>query len=507
MALQIVWFRRDLRTTDHAALATAASRGPCLCLFVYEPEMLQAPDFAPIHLEFLNQSLTSLDLRLQQLGNRLVLKTGRLPDIFAELHREFGISAIYGHEETGNWISYQRDRRVRAWARANGIACHEFPSNGVVRRLASRDDWSAIWKQRMRQPVIPEPATVPPPPPHIHVPSIPLLTWQQAGLHAPRISPPQTGGRHAATDCLHSFLNSRGLNYRSEMSSPLTAAESCSRISPYLSFGCLSVREAVQAGRQRLLQLRGSQQQTHVDPAWFQSLASFESRLAWHCHFIQKLEDEPTIEFRNVNSAFNGLRENEFRPDLFEAWQQGVTGYPMVDACMRSLQAGAWINFRMRAMLMSFAAYHLWLHWRQPALHLAQLFLDYEPGIHYCQCQMQSGVTGINAIRIYSPARQAADQDPRGDFIRQWVPELEGVPDEYLAEPHRMSRLQQDLFGCRIGRDYPAPIVHHETAFKTAQQRIFAARDSAIARHNARKVYEKHGSRKRTMEQRTRNEG
>ncbi len=135
------------------------------------------------------------------------------------------------------------------------------------------------------------------------------------------------------------------------------------------------------------------------------------------------------------------------------------------------------------------------------------LFLDYEPGIHYCQCQMQSGVTGINAIRIYSPARQAADQDPNGDFIRKWVPELEGVPDEYLAEPHRMSRLQQDLFGCRIGRDYPAPIVHHETAFKTAQQRIFAARDSAIARYNAHKVYEKHGSRKRTMEQRTRNEG
>ncbi|MFN6026693.1 MAG: deoxyribodipyrimidine photo-lyase, partial [Planctomyces sp.] len=154
MALQIVWFRRDLRTTDHAALATAAARGPCLCLFVYEPEQLQAPDFDPIHLEFLNQSLASLDRRLQQLGNRLVLKIGRLPDIFVELHREFGISAIYGHEETGNWLSYQRDRRVRAWARASGIPCREFPGNGVVRRLASRDDWSAIWKHRMRQPVI-----------------------------------------------------------------------------------------------------------------------------------------------------------------------------------------------------------------------------------------------------------------------------------------------------------------------------------------------------------------
>jgi deoxyribodipyrimidine photo-lyase len=171
----------------------------------------------------------------------------------------------------------------------------------------------------------------------------------------------------------------------------------------------------------------------------------------------------------------------------------------MVDACMRFLQHGGWLNFRMRAMLMSFAAYHLWLHWRQPALYLARLFLDYEPGIHYCQCQMQSGVTGINAIRIYSPARQAADQDPQGDFIRRWVPELEGVPDEWIAEPHRMSRMQQDLFGCRIGRDYPTPIVPHEIAFRSAQERIFAARNSLIARQQSSRVYQKHGSRRRSL--------
>ena len=105
MALQIVWFRRDLRTTDHAPLVAAAARGPCLCLFVYEPELLQAPDFDPTHLEFLNQSLASLHSDLQRLGNQLVLRVGRLPDVFIELHREFGISAIFGHEETGNWIS------------------------------------------------------------------------------------------------------------------------------------------------------------------------------------------------------------------------------------------------------------------------------------------------------------------------------------------------------------------------------------------------------------------
>ena len=499
MAVQIVWFRRDLRTSDHAPLAAAAvSRGlPCVYLFVYEPEQLAADDFSTAQLEFLNQCLTQLDLRLRQLGGRLTLKIGRLPDVFETLHREHGIAAIHAHEETGNWLSYQRDRRVRAWAKAAGVRLTEHPSNGVVRRLCDRDEWSSIWKQRMRRPLIPEPRQIPPSP-DVH--SEPLLPAQQAGLAEQQLRSSQAGGRDEAAAWLQSFLQTRGRNYRSEMSSPLTAAESCSRVSPYLAFGCLSVRETVQTARATLMRLRQEQQDGRdVDPAWFQSLASFESRLAWRCHFIQKLEDEPTIEFRNVNRAFDGLRENEFRPELFQAWCAGQTGYPMVDACMRFLRHGGWLNFRMRAMLMSFAAYHLWLHWRQPALYLARLFLDYEPGIHYCQCQMQSGVTGINAIRIYSPARQAADQDPQGDFIRRWVPELEGVPDEWIAEPHRMSRMQQDLFGCRIGRDYPTPIVSHEIAFRSAQERIFAARNSLIARQQSSRVYQKHGSRRRSL--------
>ena len=100
---------------------------------------------------------------------------------------------------------------------------------------------------------------------------------------------------------------------------------------------------------------------------------------------MQKLEDEPEIEFRNFNRAYDGLREDEFNDEYFEAWCHGRTGYPMVDACMRALHQTGWINFRMRAMLVSFASYHLWLHWRQPALYLARLFLDYEPGIHYSQ--------------------------------------------------------------------------------------------------------------------------
>ena len=171
-----------------------------------------------------------------------------------------------------------------------------------------------------------------------------------------------------------------------------------------------------------------------------------------------------------------------------EAWQAGMTGYPMVDACMRALRASGWINFRMRAMLMSFASYHLWLHWRQPALHLARMFTDYEPGIHYSQVQMQSGTTGINAVRIYNPIKQGLDHDPEGVFIRRWIPELRDMPLDYLHTPWE-AQAQMNA--------YPLPIVEEKTARKAAADKIYGLR-----RHNpehiveARKIVSKHGSRK-----------
>ncbi len=368
-ALQLVWFKRDLRVDDHEPLARAASRGPVAALYVYEPGVLHSPEFDACHLDFINDCLAELRDSLARLGCPLLIRTGECPEVLHEIHRTYGLRTLWSHEETGLEVTYARDRRVLAWCRAQGIEWREIPQCGVIRRLKTRNGWAHRWERRMSMPLVAAPPRV------TTVAALRDLTGiaashpirSAAELGVAGSSRPQAwrGGEQQAHKALHSFLRERGVDYRREMSSPTTGFDACSRISPYLAWGAMSLRTAHHACESRRREVGEARDAgLPVDPRWFGSLQSFSGRLRWHCHFMQKLEDEPRIEFENFSRAFDGLREREFDAARLDAWCAGQTGYPMVDACMRALHAGGWINFRMRAMLVSFAAHHLWLHWR-----------------------------------------------------------------------------------------------------------------------------------------------
>lgn len=501
--MQVVWLKRDLRIDDHRPLAEAcaAARGggpPVLCLFVFEPSYWAAPEHDPSHLVFARDSLARLDDALRARGGRLTVRVGELPAVLAALHAERPIATLRSHAETGGRLTFDRDLRVGAWCREHGVRWVERRQDGVVRRLRSRDGWAERWKRRMARPLVPAPDHVPA---VADIPPGQLPRLDDLGLPPSDRVDPQPGGEPHGLATLESFLGGRGVGYRRDMSSPVTAWEGSSRLSPYLAWGNVSMRRVVQETARRAARLRADRlpraRGARDDHGRFlRSLASFRSRLAWHCHFMQKLEDEPAIEHRNMSRAVDGLREDAFDEARFAAWAEGRTGYPMIDACMRCLRETGWINFRMRGMLVSFAAYDLWLHWRRPGLHLAGLFLDYEPGIHWSQMQMQSGTTGVNALRIYSPTKQALDHDPDGVFIRRWVPELAGVPRGHLVEPWKMGPLEQRAAGFRVGRDYPAPIVDHAATVRLAKRRFAAVRGRPDARAEAARVQRRHGSRR-----------
>ncbi|MBC7755778.1 MAG: deoxyribodipyrimidine photo-lyase [Bdellovibrio sp.] len=488
----IVWFKRDLRVIDHAPLVAACAQGAVLPLFCWEPSVWSGPDYAKQHQTFVQECLADLAIALQTIGLTLQVSNAGIIETLTKIASQLKISAIYSHEETGNLATFQVDKTVASWCKLRGIHWDETPQNGVVRRLKSRNEWNKHWERRMTAPqyLLPVKAD---PAPYVNLPQMPMT--QAAGIDKPKR---QKGGRFNALETFNSFLDGRAAQFRGGISSPLTAVTAGSRLSPYLAYGCLSMREVVQATRARQLLAK---QAPHKYPSRLQTgLIGFESRLHWHCHFMQKLESEPEMEFANLHHAHDGMRDESLSDAesqrRLQAWSSGQTGWPLVDACMAMLRQTGWINFRMRAMLMSTASYLYWLHWRESGLHLAREFLDYEPGIHWPQTQMQSGTTGINTLRIYSPIKQAQDQDPTGAFVRHWLPALKNVPDTWIFEPYLMPKAQQLLYGCELDKHYPAPLVDIGQATRIARANITAARNKEGTFSEKQAVIKKHASRK-----------
>ena len=479
---KILWFRHDLRVEDNLALNAACEDGEVLPIFIYDKNYWELETSSSYHLKFTQDSLEELNQNFKdKFNSKIHIFYGDTLKILNELINKYKFEEIFSNQIFRNQYTLDLDQKCKSLFKEKNILWHQGQQFGIQLENRKRNFWSSQWNNFIDLNPVKDQVNCK----FLKVDTPSLNKIKTKEINGTNI---QKGGRKQALSLLQSFLEQRSENYQKEMSSPITGEVACSRLSPHITYGTISLREinfAITSAKKENMSFNK-----------VKSLRSFRSRLAWHCHFIQKIYDEPEIEWQNMNRAYDGLRENSFNEDYHHAWKIGLTGYPFVDACMRYLKANGWINFRMRAMLVSFASYQLWLDWRKTSKHMAQLFTDYEPGIHYSQFQMQSGTTGINTIRIYNPIKQSTDQDPNGSFIKKWVPELQNVPDKLVHEPWKLTYLEQKDLDLEIGKHYPHPIVDHHSSSKIARDKIWQIKKTDEAKFNAQKILQKHASAK-----------
>ena len=475
--VDVVWFKRDLRLLDHAAL-TAAVQGPRPIILVafIEPLLFDLPQYEERHIRFIQDSVRDIN---DQLGlQRLHLLHMEPVDFFQHVHQRWGVHTVYSYQETGIKHTFDRDLYMQNWFQNQGIRWQESIANGVQRGLRNRRNWVEKWYQEAGAPMLPAPIDA------LRKRTISLTEETALNPFIANFEPHpylQKGGERRAHKVLHSFLHDRISKYARSISKPLASRKGCSRISPHLAWGNLSIRQVFHA-------------MTAADPTGNKrNFRAFADRLRWQAHFIQKFESEWEYEFRTINRGYEALDQRKpFDQKLFEAWKSGNTGVPLVDACMRCLNASGYLNFRMRAMVVSFYSHHLWLPWKPGADYLASLFTDFEPGIHYAQFQMQTGYTGINTIRIYNPIKQSQDHDPDGAFIKMWIPELVHIPTPYLHEPWNIPPLEKQMMGYQTGSYPEQPVVPLQQARKRASDELYAMRKSAAVRGEGSRLLHRH---------------
>ena len=457
-------FHRNLRIEDNAALYNASLNQDYSSVFIFDKEYWSQSDRSVNQLKFVIDSLNELELELKKLNVNLYVFEGSLRDFASYMNHNHPNSNLHmNHTTETEYFS----RNLKALKQNFSLSVNEYKDFGIQITNQNRDCWASDWQNYMKSETY----------------KIPLVSKKFKTMNLPKFSEfknyvnnysahIQKGGTISGKGLLTSFLEKRCKGYSKKMSNPSDAVIACSRLSPHIAFGTLSVRSIYQELEKNI---------NNSKYRW--DLYSFKKRLHWHCHFIQKLDTQPSLQHQSMHPDCDNLR-TETDNELIEKWITGNTGFPFVDACMLYLQKYGWINFRMRAMLMSFASYNLWQPWQKTSPLLASTFTDYEPGIHICQVQMQSGVTGINLPRIYSVTKQSLDQDPDASWIKEQIPDLRNIEKE-------------KIHNAELGELYKEKIVDIKSSAKKARELVWQIRSNANFKAKARAVYQLHGSRKR----------
>ena len=477
----IVWLKRDLRLHDNEAIYNALNSGfKVLLLYVFEPSLLNDSHYSNRHWNFIKQSLEDINQELASYNTKVLAVSSEVIPLFSYLQTQKKIIKVYSHQETGLLKTYNRDKTFRRFCSNNSIEWIENVNNGVFRGRQNRDQWKEDWEKYMSNPQFEiSNDTV-----HSFLDRevIDTISQNLSLISLPTEVTPnlQKGGRSIGLKYMRSFFEDRYINYAKFISKPNQSRESCSRLSPYLAWGNLSVREVYQYAKG-----------FRSDALNKRAIDAFTSRLRWQAHFIQKFEMECIMENESINKGFRKLKKN-ISIQYQEAWKNGETGIPIIDACMRCLKTTGYLNFRMRAMIVSFFTHNLWQPWQEASKYLSKVFLDFEPGIHFPQLQMQAGTTGINTLRIYNPIKNGIEHDPEASFISKWVPELKTLPISFRHEPYKLTMLEQKLYGFKIGKNYPKPIVDIRITRKNASDILWNMRKNREVVEDSSRILKKH---------------